>query len=73
MFTMEESSGTYTNIVDILRIADQANQVTCGQTSEMCQTKRTDSVESMSFGLEEPFSARCRVSSSLCSLLHSRF
>ena len=23
-------------IVDILRIPDQANQVTCGQTSEMC-------------------------------------
>ena len=35
-FIMEESSGAYTNIVDILRIPDQANQVTCGQTSEMC-------------------------------------
>ena len=35
-FIMEESSGAYTNIVDILRILDQANQVTCGRTSEMC-------------------------------------
>ena len=40
MFTMEESSGTYENIVDILRIPDQANQVTCGQTSEKCVRQR---------------------------------